>query len=124
MFKSFFTGNVLVEQFGTGTFISETMKSEDYRACRQGIRTIENVLTSCDYHLVILDEINVAIDFKMISEDEVLNLIKEKPKNLELVLTGRDASNRIIALADYYTEICEHKHPYQRNILARKGVEY
>ncbi|MHA2305891.1 MAG: cob(I)yrinic acid a,c-diamide adenosyltransferase, partial [Candidatus Hodarchaeales archaeon] len=60
----------------------------------------------------------------LVSEDEIIDLLKRKPKKLEIILTGRYATDNIISLADYYTEVCEKKHPYQRNIMARKGVEF
>lgn len=76
----------------------------------------------CD--LLILDEINVALDFGLISIDEVSELIKKKPEAMELVLTGRGASPRLCGQADLITEMREIKHPYRQGIRARKAIEY
>ena len=76
------------------------------------------------WNIIILDEINVALDYKLISEEIVLKELKTKPKNIEIVLTGRNASQALIDLADYYTKIQSIKHPYQKEIMARKGVEF
>ncbi|MFX0014700.1 MAG: cob(I)yrinic acid a,c-diamide adenosyltransferase [Promethearchaeota archaeon] len=116
---------ITVLQYGTPEFIDkENPKKIDLDEAKAALDRARIAITDENWDILILDEINVALDFKLISENEVIDIIKQKPKNLELVLTGRDASNEIIELADYYTEICERKHPYQRKILARKGVEY
>ena len=78
----------------------------------------------CSYDLVILDEINVAVDFKLINLDGVLELINDKPEKLELVLTGRYAHPELVKVADLVTEMLEIKHPYQQGIQARKGVDF
>lgn len=76
----------------------------------------------CD--LLILDEILGAISAGMIDEKEVINFIKSKPKNIELVLTGRGASCGLIELADYVSEIRAVRHPAGKGIKARKGIEF
>ena len=74
--------------------------------------------------MIILDEINVAIDYNLIALDDVISLIEQKPENLELVLTGRYAHPEIVKYADIVTEMLEIKHPYQQGITARKGVDF
>ena len=74
--------------------------------------------------MLILDEVNVAVDWGLFSYREILELIKNKPKNMELVLTGRHAPREFIELADTVTEMKEIKHPYMEGITARKGIEY
>ena len=74
--------------------------------------------------MIILDEINVAVDYNLIPLEEVLKLMRDKPKDLELVLTGRYAHPEIIKNADLVTEMLEIKHPYQKGVLARKGIDY
>ncbi|MGC9208988.1 MAG: cob(I)yrinic acid a,c-diamide adenosyltransferase [Nitrososphaeria archaeon] len=76
------------------------------------------------YDVVILDEILTAIYYNLVSVQEVLELIDRKPASVELVLTGRYAPKEIIERADLVTEMVEIKHPYQKGIQARKGVEY
>jgi cob(I)alamin adenosyltransferase len=72
----------------------------------------------------VLDEDNVAAAWKLINVEELLELIQEKPHNVELILTGRYADQRIIEKADLVTEMVEVKHPYKKGIKARKGIEY
>ncbi len=116
---------ITILQYGTPDFVDkENPKKIDLDEAKAALDRAHIAITDEKWDILILDEINVALDFKLVSEKQVIDVIKQKPKNLELVLTGRDASNAIIELADYYTEICERKHPYQRKILARKGVEY
>ena len=74
--------------------------------------------------MLILDEINYAVKFDLITEDEVLQLLGEKPPELHLVLTGRDARPAIIEKADLVTEMKLIKHPFQKGIKAQKGIEF
>ena len=74
--------------------------------------------------MVILDEINVAIDYNLIPLEDVLKLFEEKPEKVELVLTGRHATPEMVKIADLVTEMLEIKHPYQDGVLARKGIDY
>jgi len=77
-----------------------------------------------DIDMLILDEINNAVDYGLLQENEVLELFRDKPAHLEIIATGRNASDAIIAAADLVTEMRDLKHPYQRGIKARKGIEY
>jgi cob(I)alamin adenosyltransferase len=77
-----------------------------------------------DVDVLILDEINVAVNLKLIEIEEVLELIKKKPERMELVLTGRKAPVEIVQAADLVTEMVEIKHPYNSGFKARKGIEY
>jgi cob(I)alamin adenosyltransferase len=74
--------------------------------------------------MVILDEINVAIDFNLIPLEEMIRLIKNKPSRLDLILTGRYAAKEIIKLADTVSEVKEIKHHYAAGIKDRAGIEY
>lgn len=76
------------------------------------------------YDLVILDEINVALLLNLISQDRIISLIKNKPAHLELVLTGRGAPKSVKELADYVTVMKKIKHPFDKGIKARKGIEF
>ena len=73
---------------------------------------------------MILDEINVAAGWKLLEADEVLELIKNKPKNVELILTGRYADAKLVESADLVTEMVKIKHPYDKGIEARGGIDY
>jgi cob(I)alamin adenosyltransferase len=112
-------------QYGTPEFVDKNNpKDIDLDEARAALDRAREAILNESWDLVVLDEINVAIDFGLVSEQEVIDILKQKPKNLEIINTGRYASQAITELADYHTEICVHKHPYQRNILARKGVEF
>ena len=73
---------------------------------------------------MILDEINVAIDFGLVDADDVAELLRGKPEKTEIVLTGRNAPKSLLDMADLVSEMKEIKHPYRQGITARKGVEY
>jgi cob(I)alamin adenosyltransferase len=81
-------------------------------------------LTSGKYDMVILDEINVALDFKLISLGEVIEIMKQKAPSTDLILTGRYAPPEIIELADTVSEVREVKHHYAAGVKERAGVEY
>ena len=85
---------------------------------------ISKVIKSKTYDLVILDEINITLRNELLEEREILNLIKNKPKSVELILTGRGATEEIIKMADLVTEMKEIKHPLKKGTKARKGIEY
>ena len=114
-----------VVQFGRDEFVSkEKPEQVDIDLARKGLARAQEILRNGKYDLVILDEINVAVDYHLISEHDVLTLIKEKPEKVELVLTGRYASPEIIKHADLVSEILEIKHPYQQGIQSRKGIDW
>jgi len=111
-----------VEQFGRAEFVNrDNPEREDIELAEKALKRAEELLLDCD--LLILDEINVAIDYNLITLEDVLKLI-EKAKNIELVLTGRYARDEIIDKADYVTEMKEIKHPYRRGIEGREGIEF
>lgn len=97
---------------------------EHQKAAQQALRFAERAIQSAGYHMVVLDEVNVAIREKLITTDQVVQIIKKKPHHVELVLTGRNAPQRLIQIADYVSEIQEVKHPYQKGILARRSIDY
>lgn len=99
-------------------------KSEHVKAAKEALDFAREKIVSGKYDIVILDEINVAIHLDLIKVDDVLELIDEKPALLNLVLTGRNAKDEIIARADLVTEMREIKHPYQKGIMAQKGIDY
>lgn len=98
---------------------------KDYEEAKRGIETALQILMvpeKCD--MLILDEINVALEYGLVSLESVMELIKKKPFEMELVLTGRGAHSELIELADLVTEMREVKHPYKEGVSARKGVEF
>lgn len=96
----------------------------DIELARQGFELAKKAVASGKYNMIILDEINVAIDFNLIPLHEVIDLIKSKPPALDLILTGRYAAKEIIKLADTVSEIKEIKHHYAAGVKDRAGIEY
>lgn len=96
---------------------------EDFAEARRGMRLAREYMEGgCD--MLVLDEINVALDFGLIRIEEVIDLVNMRPEGMELVLTGRAAHERLLAAADLITEMREMKHPYQNGICSRKAIEY
>jgi len=117
--------NLKLKAFGRGRFVTEKPAGkEDVELAEEALALAEEVVKSGEYDIVILDEINVALNLKLIQIEKVLELIKNKPKHVELVLTGRYATNEIIEAADLVTEMKEVKHPFNKGFQARKGIEY
>jgi cob(I)alamin adenosyltransferase len=117
--------NLKLATFGRGRFVTETPPSEeDSKLAREAFELAKNVVKSGEYDVVVLDEVNVALNLKMISLDKVIDLIKNRPKHVELILTGRYAPTQIIDAADLVTEMREVKHPYTQGVPPRKGIEY
>ena len=102
----------------------EKPEPEDISAARDAVQFCADVLRKAEHDIVILDEILYAIKFGLIDHGDVVKLVKMKPPEMELILTGRDAPQEILDLADLVTEMRPIKHPYQQGITARKGVEY
>ena len=97
---------------------------EDTRIVEKAWNFCKEKITSGKYDMIILDEINYVIDYKLLPVEEVLNMLEEKPTNLHLVLTGRNAYPDIIEVADLVTEMKEIKHPFKKKIKAQKGIEF
>lgn len=89
----------------------------------KGLKRAREAVAGGKYDLVVLDEINVALFFELVTWEELLEIIDSKPDNVELVLTGRGATPELIARADLVTEMCEIKHYYTQGIEARIGIE-
>ena len=100
------------------------IKPEEIEQAGMALSAARKAILSGDYDLVVLDEVNVAVAMKLIELTGVINLIKDKPKGVELILTGRYAGSELLELADLATEMVKVKHPYDRGVLARKGIEY
>ncbi|MGD8565330.1 MAG: cob(I)yrinic acid a,c-diamide adenosyltransferase [Candidatus Bathyarchaeota archaeon] len=116
--------NLSLEAFGRGEFIEEDPKEEDYSHAQNAMKLAEKIITAGKHDIVILDEINVALKLRLIKLESVLKLIKQKPKHVELVLTGRHAPNEILQAADLVTDMKDVKHPYREGFQARQGIEY
>ena len=97
---------------------------EDVRMVEEAWNFASQKIASGEYDLVILDEINYAISYKMLSPAQVAETLRAKPEMVHVILTGRNAHPAIIELADLVTEMREVKHPYQAGIMAQRGIEY
>jgi cob(I)alamin adenosyltransferase len=114
-----------VERFGTGGLVDMNEPSEaDKAEAASGLIHAREAMLSGRHDLLILDEVNVAVAWHLIPVEDVLALIHDKPVNVELVLTGRYADPKLIEAADYVTQLGQVKHPYQKGILARQGIDY
>lgn len=119
-----FSPLLTIHQTGRDTWLfRDNLDPEDVRIARESLDLGRQVLTGGAYDLVILDEINGAAWFGLISADDILALISRKPPQVELVLTGRNADSRVIDAADLVTEMVEVKHYYQQGVQARIGIE-
>ena len=117
--------NLKLKAFGRGKFVTEKpAEKEDVKLAEEALALAEKVVKSGEYDIVILDEVNVALDLKLIKTEKVVELVKSKPRHVELVLTGRYAPKEIIEIADLVTEMKEIKHPFNKGQQARKGIEY
>lgn len=116
---------VSIEQFGRDTFVhvSQNPDKKDIEKAKQGLRTCLKTMLSGLYDIIILDEINVALYFNLLKEKDILAFLERKPKNIEVILTGRYAPESLLAKADLVTEMKEIKHFYSVGTKARDGIE-
>ncbi len=120
--EKFTDGLVHIHQFGTDSLI-HTANENDRRLARAGLETCREAVQSGDYDICVLDEVNIAIHMGLLDVKPVVELVKNRPESVELVLTGRYAPQEILDLADLITEMKEIRHPYQKGIPAREGIE-
>jgi len=117
--------NVDVASFGLRCLIDPAkINPVEIEQAKLALSTAREAMLSGNYDMVVLDEVNVAADYKLVELDEVVRLIGDKPRNVDLILTGRYADAKIIELADLVTEMVKLKHPYDKGVPARKGIEY
>jgi cob(I)alamin adenosyltransferase len=113
-----------IKQMGRETFVSKTNPDPiDIRLAQDGFALAKKTIADEEYDIVILDEINVAIDYGLILLSDLLQLIDSKPETVELILTGRNAKPEILEKADLVTEMVELKHYYKDGVSAREGIE-
>ncbi len=107
-----------------GIIDDKSPKEDHQKIAKEAIRISNEKIQSGKYDIVILDEVNYAVNLNLISLDDVLNLIKSKPENVDLVLTGNYAKEEVIEIADLVTEMKEIKHPFQKGIKAKEGIDF
>jgi cob(I)alamin adenosyltransferase len=114
-----------LEQFGPSHFIKPgAISDEDREIVKRGLERAEEVLASGNYDLVILDEINVVLQLGMTKLEKILGLLSNKAKETEVILTGRGAPEALLKRADLVSRIDAVKHPFDKGIKARLGIEY
>ena len=97
---------------------------KDIQAAREGWNLAVKTIKEGRHRLVILDELTYLISYKMLDEQEVLDVLAGRPKNMHIAVTGRDASAKLIEAADLVTEMCNVKHAYDNGVKAQKGIEF
>ena len=117
--------NVTLSIFGGLGFVDpRNVKEEDKREARKALEAGREAVMSGKYDLVVLDEVNVAVAWKLVELEDVIKLIEDKPEPVELILTGRYADTKLVRIADLVTEMVAIKHPYDEGVEARAGFEY
>ncbi len=116
---------ITIEQYGKDTLIHvvNPPHEEDVQMARSGLEKIKKAMFSGEYDIIVLDEINTANYFNLISTDEMLEIVKSKPDGVEIIFTGRYAPPEVIEAADLVTEMVEVKHYYAQGVPARDGIE-
>jgi len=114
---------ITLKQYGLGFFLYREPNEEDIEAAREGLKEVRDLMRSGVYDVVILDEANIAVDYGLFPVEDLLDLIRTKPENVELVITGRKADPRVMDAADLVTEMKEIKHYYHNGVEARIGIE-
>ncbi len=117
--------NLKIVQAGLDRIVYQKNKTEDdAKAVKEGWEIAKKAIQDDEYNLIILDEANIAIDLDLIKLDEMLEVLKNKPLDTEIVLTGRNAKPEIIEIAHLVSEINPIKHYWDTGVVARKGIEY
>jgi cob(I)alamin adenosyltransferase len=119
-----FKGLITIRQYGKGFIMKRKAHQSDIRTARAGLEEAREAIQSNTYDVVILDEANVAANCGLIRPDDLLELISVKPRNVELVITGRYADKKVLQAADLVTEMKEIKHYRKKGVKARVGIEY
>lgn len=114
---------VTIEQYGSGGLVKGKPSEEDRRLAAQGLARLRQAMAGGRYDLVIADEANVAVAAGLVTIEDLLAAVREKPEAVELVLTGRKAHPRLVKAADLVTEMKALKHYYARHVPARPGIE-
>jgi cob(I)alamin adenosyltransferase len=115
---------ITIRQYGRGFLLKRKANQSDIEEAQSGLSEVREAIASKNYDVVILDEANVAVHCKLMSADDLLELMSTKPKNVEMIITGRYADERVMQMADLVTEMKELKHYGRKGVTARAGIEY
>ncbi len=117
--------NLTIVRAGRDDFVSRDKPDPiDVELARDGFSQAETAIMSGNYDLVVLDEINVAVDYGLINEEDLLKLLRNKPKNTAVILTGRNASTELVKIADMVSEVLAIKHHYDQGAECCRGIEF
>lgn len=117
--------NIAFTRFGHLHFVDpQNVKPEEREEAEKALAAARQAMLSGQYDVIVLDEVNVAAAWKLVPLEDVLKLLRDKPERVELILTGRHAPPEILEMADLVTEMREIKHPYQKGIPSRKGIDF
>lgn len=112
------------ELFGRGCFFGREPLPEDHEAAKNGLEKLKRVALSGEYQLIIMDELNIAIKYNLLTVEEILAFLDLVPTDTEVVITGRYARQELIDRADLVTEMKEIKHYFKEGLTSREGIEY
>lgn len=115
--------NINIKQYGLDCFIYNEPSQDDIDAARAGFFEMKDILCSGEYDLVIMDEANIALYYKLFTFDELRQALISRAEHVEVVITGRKAPKELIEMADLVTEMKEIKHYYTKGVQARTGIE-
>lgn len=114
---------VTIKQYGRGFFLDREPDEKDSQFAQKGVQEVAQIIHSSEFDLVILDEINVATFYQLVAVEKIVEMMLNKPENLELILTGRYVDSRVIDAADLVTEMKPIKHYSGKGVMARIGIE-
>lgn len=118
-----FMPNFKIQQFGKNCFIYNDPTEEDVKLARNGLESCKEILKSGEYDIVVLDELNIAVYYKLFTVEEVIETIKSRASHVEVIITGRYADDKLIEIADLVTDMKEVKHYYMQGIESRRGID-
>jgi cob(I)alamin adenosyltransferase len=116
---------ISVQTFGTAGFVHPgNIRPDAKKKAAEGLAAARAAMFSGEFDLVVLDELALAATWGLVSVEDVLALMADKPEGVELILTGRLADDRLVEAADLVTKMVKIKHPYDKGVQARQGIEY
>jgi len=118
-----FSDQIEVEHYGLGRFVKGRPTREDIEAGMKGYKRVTRIIENGEHDLVILDEGNIAVKYNIFSEKDLLDIFQKKPDHVEVVVTGRGASQGLMEKADLVIEMKAVKHYFQKGVKARVGIE-
>jgi len=115
---------ITIKQYGLDCFIYNKPTFNDIEAARNGLAEVTRIVAEGNYDMVIMDEACIAIHYNLFSTSELIKTLKAKPVSMEIIITGRYATDELVEFADLVTEMKEVKHYYTCGVEARKGIEF